>query len=628
MEAGSIDHQILASWIADGCPGPRSDAAKVTGIEVRPRRRVGVHGFRQQLRVVAAYSDGTQRDVTAWAKYDSLDKSTASVSDSGLISVVGQGQAPIMVRFRGQAETVMVIAPLVDSIDLAGFQQKNFVDKWAAEKFRQLGIPPSPLCDDATFLRRAFLDTIGTLPSPERAIRFLDSKNPKKRSELVDELLGLTGDPKRDVHKDSYAAFSTLRWSDLVHNTTTKLGELAMWSMNGWMNKSFRDNKPFDRFVSEIITARGSLHADTPAGYYQIFKTSEERCEATAQLFLGVRLMCAKCHHHPFESYGQDDYYGMAAYFARVQTKNTAEFGINGLEFVVYTRPDGEVGHPKTGKIMSPVPLGGKPTDNPRDRRIALAAWLTSPDNTYFRRNIVNRYVKYMLGRGLVEPVDDLRQTNPPTNPELMEALAADLAEHKFDIKHLLRTIMNSRLYQLSSQPTDANASDTKFYSHFVVKRLTAEQLLDAIDHAAGTQTKFETDRRATLPLGTRAIELPDAEYKGYFLKTFGKPRRVDSCECERVSDPSLAQTLHLLNGDTVSVKVADKNGRIAKLLAAKTPHEQIVEQLYLSTICRRPNDLEQTALQKAFSARPSPGDFYEDLLWGLINSKEFLFVH
>ncbi|MCA9182908.1 MAG: DUF1553 domain-containing protein, partial [Planctomycetales bacterium] len=345
--------------------------------------------------------------------------------------------------------------------------------------------------------------------------------------------------------------------------------------------------------------------------------------EATSQLFLGVRLECAKCHHHPFEVYSQADYYGMAAFFSRVGSKNSEEFGLFGRDTVVTVRESGDVSHPRTRQRMQPTVLGGDTVDHPLDRRIPLARWLAGPDNAFFAKSVVNRYMRFLLGTGLVEPVDDMRSTNPASNEELLDALAADLVEHEFNLKHLIRTIMTSRLYSLSSEPTAENRNDNRFYSHYNVKRLTAEPLLDAIDHATGTTTKFPS-----LPLGTRAIELPDAEYPSHFLNTFAKPKRVSVCECERPLDANLAQALHTLNGDTVALKLADKSGLVATLVAQELPHEDIVNELYLNALCRLPTESEVRIAGELLSQGTPAAESYQDLLWALINSKQFLFVY
>ena len=623
LEEGSLAHQVLLKWIAQGAPGPAKEEAKVVSLEIFPKRRNGAIGTKQQLRILANYSSGDKVDVTQWSLFDSMDDAVVSVDSDGLAAIIGRGQGPVMVRYRGQAEIVMLVSPYSDDTELPGWQNNNFVDELAAAKFRELGLQPSGLCDDPTFLRRAYLDAIGCLPTLDQTNAFLASTDPNKRKVLIDQLLGLTGDPQQDVHGNAWSAYWALKWADLIRASSKNLQEQGMWSMYNWLKDSMRTNKPFDQFVREMITAQGSVYMSGPANYYRIANNPADLAESTAQIFLGIRLQCAKCHHHPFEKYGQEDYYGLAAFFSRVSTKNSQEFGLFGRESVVMVRSSGSVRHPRTGQVIPPTPLEGEPVDDPLDLRRPLAVWLTSPENKFFARNVVNRYMSYFLGSGLVEPVDDLRATNPPSNPELMDALSEHLVKNRFDVKQLVRVIMNSRLYQLESQPTAQNSSDRRYYSHYLVKRIAAEPLLDAIDVAAGTQTKFKN-----LPLGTRAIELPDSEYPDYFLNTFGKPRRVITCECERVADPNLAQTLHILNGDLVSNKISEGGGRVAKLVKAKKTHDEIVTELYLASLCRKPRPEELQASQKLLQDSPTPISFYEDLLWALINSKEFLFVH
>jgi hypothetical protein len=622
LAPGGVDYQILRAWIASGAPGPQQDDAEPLKLHVFPAQRQTSPGALQQLRVEAEYADGSRRDVTAFAKYASMDDGVVSVAPTGMVTVVGKGQSPVMIIFDGQVNISLFVVPYAEQVKLAGWQNNNFIDELAAAKFRELGIEPSPLCDDATFLRRAYFDAIGTLPTPEETLAFLESAEPDKRTKLIDRLLGLTGDPAQDIYNDAYAAYWSLKWSDLLRNNSAALGEQGMWAMHNWIKEAFRTNRPFDEFVRELITARGSLYSVGPANYFRVNKDASSLAEATAQTFLGVRMECAKCHHHPFEKYSQDDYYGLAAFFARVGTKRSEEFGLFGGEQVVVVSDAGEVRHPQTGKNVAPKPLDATAEDNPLDRRIPLAAWLTSPENEFFADSVVNRYMSYLLGKGLVEPVDDLRSTNPPSNPPLMKALAEHFVENGYDLKQLLRTIMNSRLYQLDSQPTPENAADERFFSHYGVKRLTAEPLSDAIDRVTLVQTKFKN-----LPLGTRAIELPDAEYPDYFLNTFAKPRRVSVCECERVADANLAQALHTLNGDLLTNKIADKNGRIAKLLVAKKPHQEIVTELYLCALNRLPTDAERAASDAFLAESISPAECYQDLLWALLNSKQFLFV-
>ncbi|MFO1064045.1 MAG: DUF1549 and DUF1553 domain-containing protein [Pirellulales bacterium] len=619
----STEHQMLRRWIQAGAPKPTQPEAVVERLEVTPAQRVGRVGYSQQLRVTAHYQDGSSRDVTPLTLFDTLDTGIVNVIRSGKATTCGQGQTSVMVRYEGRTAIATFIVPYSTEPHPSTWQNNNYVDELAAVKFRDLGLEPSPLCDDATFVRRAFLDAVGSLPDPQTVTTFLESTDAKKREQLVDRLLGLTGDPALDIYNDRYSALWTLRWSDLIRNNSDSLGEQGMWAMHNWIRQSFRENKPFDRFVYELVTAKGSIYSNGPANYFRVHPDSSTLTEATSQLFMGLRLECAKCHQHPFESISQSDYYSMAAFFSRVASKNSEEFGLFGRETVVMVRPSGEVNHPKTGKKMAPTPLRGEPMENELDRRIPLAEWLTAPSNPYFARSVVNRYVGFLLGAGLVEPVDDMRSTNPPSNAALIDALTEDFVKHQFNLKHLIRTIMTSRLYQLSSQPTKQNATDSRYYSRFNVKRLTAEPLLDAIDHATGVPTKFPN-----LPLGTLAIELPDAEYPDYFLTTFAKPKRVSVCSCERSPDANLAQALHTLNGETLMNKIASKQGRVSKLIEAGKPHEEIVRELYLAAMCRLPSTAELEASQEILKQSATPQDAYQDLLWALINSKQFLFVH
>jgi hypothetical protein len=623
LNVGSVDYQILAQWLANGASRPNAKATEVTALSIEPSRRVGPAGYTQQLRVTAKYSDGRSADVTHWAKFDSMDEGVVAVTADGRVRTVGKGQGTVLARFEGQAAVAAFVVPHADQVGLPGWADQNIIDTLAAAKFRQIGIVPSGLCDDATFLRRASLDVTGTLPTPDEARAFLDSTDPDKRKKLVDRLLGLTGDPALDVHGNDYAAYWALKWSDLIRSNSAAIGEQGMWALHNWLKESFRQNKPFDKLVRELVTAKGSTFSNGPANYFRIANNPQELTEATSQLFLGVRLQCAKCHNHPYEPITQTDYYAFAAFFARVGNKRSQEFGLFGDETVILNRSDGEVSHPRTGKVLQPTPLGGQPVSGAADRRLALSDWLTAKDNRYFARNLANRLFAYLMGRGLVEPIDDLRATNPASNPELLDALADHLVKSGFDQKQLLKLILNSRLYQLDSQPTKANATDTKFFSHYDVKRLPAEVLLDAIDRATGTQTKFQK-----VPLGTRAIELPDAKYNNYFLSTFGKPRREAVCECERVSEPNLAQALHTLNGDVIEAKIADARGRIALLMNAKKSPDEIVTELYLATVTRRPTAGELAACRELLKETGDAKAFYQDLLWSLLNTKQFQFVH
>ena len=622
LKEGTMMYNTLVDWLKSGASAPASDPNEVVSIELFPKRRVATVGSKQQLRVVALYEDDTRRDVTQLARYDSLDEGMLAVTGTGQITTNGQGQAGVMVRFEGKAEICMVTTPFSEAPELTDWKSNNFVDEFAIAKFEELGIAPSAICDDARFVRRAYLDAIGSLPTPEEVSAFVSKEDPTKREKLIDQLLGLTGDPTLDIYNDRYSAYWTLKWSDLIRNSTDNLGEQGMWALHNWIRESFRVNKRLDAFVKEIITAKGSLYMNGPANYYQINKNPTALTEATSQLFMGIRLECAKCHHHPFESFSQADYYGMAAFFSRVGTKNSEEFGLFGRERVVIVQPSGEARHPRTGKNMVPTVLHGEEMEHPLDRRIPLAKWLASPDNPWFAKSIVNRYMSYLLGRGLVEPVDDLRSTNPATNKEMFEALATYLEENQYDVKQLVKVIMNSRLYQLSSQPTELNKSAGKFYAFYKVKRIAAEPLLDAINTATGTTVKF-----TNLPLGTRAIELPDTNYNNYFLKTFGKPRRVSVCECERAPDENLAQALHTLNGDTINSKIDAKDGRLNKLITAEKTDEEIITALFIATWSRTPTEQELTVCKEIVAEAGQRNEGLGDVLWALINAKEFIYV-
>ncbi|MCA9210911.1 MAG: DUF1553 domain-containing protein, partial [Planctomycetales bacterium] len=623
----SYEYNLLLEWVRSGMPGPQKDAAKVVDLLVEPPTRVYRSGETQQLRVTAVFSDGRRQDVTQRAIYDSMSEAVVSVTPSGLMKAEDSGQAPVMVRYLGQAKISLVVVPFTgaDPAELASYTPNNFIDELALKKWRQLGLSPAPLCSDETFVRRVFLDALGTLPPPQRVEQFLTSTEADKREQLVDEVLGLTGDPNRDVWVNEWSAYWALKWGDLIRNNRNDLGDGGMWSMYNWTRAALRENKPVDRFVRELITAEGSVFESGPANYYKIATKADDLAEATAQVFLGVRLQCAKCHHHPFEVYSQEDYYSLAAFFTRVTTKASSDFGALGGDTVVMIRRSGDIRHPRTGQTMTPTPLMGEPIDpaQVRDLRRPLAEWLTSPDNDLFARNLANRFWSYYLGAGLVEPVDDMRATNPATNPELLDALAEYFVEQRFDLRQLMRAIMTSRVYQLSSTPHPQNPTAGRFYTHYNVKRLPAEVLLDAIDFACGTQEKF-----TGIPLGTRAIELPDPNFTSYFLDTMGRPQRVITCECERTTDPNLAQVLHIANGDVLSRKISDAKGHVAELLTREMSDEPAIRDLYLRTFSRPPTADEQSIAQETIAAATNRREGFEDLLWALCNSREFLFNH
>ena len=615
LHVNSNAYNLLKRWLADGVPEPNRDDPIVTDIRVWPQHRIMQPKEEQQILVQATWEDGVTRDVTEWAQFDTLNEGVAVVTPDGKVTAKEHGETHIMVRFCGQATVVQITLPYKKLEKAPDFTPNNFIDEKLLAKWKDLGLTPSPGCDDATFFRRIHLDAIGTLPAPKDVEAFLADKSPDKRKKAIDKVL----------NRPEFVDFWALKWGDLLSINRTKMQDRGMWSFHNWVRGSIRDGKPVDQLAREIITAEGSTFTEGPANYFMTSRSPTDWAETTSQVFLGVRIGCAKCHHHPFEKWSQDDYYGMSAFFVRLGTKNSQEFGLFGRETVVYLKDTGEQSHPRKGGVVKPRPLDGKESDDPLDRRVKLAEWITSNDNPFFARNIVNRFWGYTMGRGLVEPLDDVRATNPASNPELLDALAEDFVKHKYDLKHLLRTIMNSKAYQLSWQSTEGNQMDAQniHFTRFTVRRMSAEQMADAIDNVTGTQTKYPG-----LPLGTRAIQLPDSEVKSFFLDTFGKPARKITCECERTTQPNIAQAMHLLNGDFLNRKLADANGRVAKLIKAKTKVPDIVRTLYLVTLSRPPRPEELTRGQKWITDAPNVREGTQDLLWVLVNSREFSLNH
>jgi hypothetical protein len=613
MEVDSPAYRLLTLWLEQGAPGPHEEDPRVVGIKVFPEHRLMEPGQEQQLAVMAALSDGSESDVTRDARFDTLNEAVATVRPSGLAKTVGKGEANIMVRYQGQAAMSRLTVPFAREKPFP-FPTGNIIDARAADRWRELGLTPSPLCTDAEFLRRAMLDVIGTTPTPDDVEDFLADNDPDKRIRLVDRLLD----------RPEYVDFWTLKWGDLLRVNSEKLGAQGMLAFNLWLREAFRANMPVNRMVDELVTAQGSIYSNGPANFFRIASSPDDLAETTAQVFMGVRLQCAKCHHHPFESYGQDDYYALAAYFARVRTKGSDEFGLFGREQVVYVAKSGEVRQPRSGKTMAPRPLGGSAVDDPVDRRRALAKWLTSENRHWLAKNVVNRYWGYLMGKGLVNPIDDLRATNPPTNPELLDAMAGAFIASGYDLKALLRLILTSRVYALSALTTPDNRLDTMFFTHYTIKRLTAEQLLDAIDAATGTVEKFPK-----LPAGTRAISVPDSTYTSFFLDTFGRPLRAIACECERSSDPNLSQALNLMNGELLNRKLFQADGRLSRMLKdPKLTDPGLARRLYLLTFNRPPTEAETARAGTIFTDAPSRQAGAQDLFWALLNSQEFLFNH
>jgi Protein of unknown function (DUF1553)/Protein of unknown function (DUF1549) len=618
----SIPADILRAWLSEGLQDDPPTLPALQRIEVVPGSRVLHEPARwQQLAVRAHFADGSVRDVTRLTVFTGSDSAVADVTNTGLVQFGQSGEAAILCRYLDEMASVR----LTYLQPRPGFAWSdppvnNYVDRHVFAKLRLLSLQPSDACTDAEFVRRVYLDACGILPTPEETQAFLGGKEADKRAKLIDALL----------ERPEYADFWTLKWSDVLRSNRKAIQVKGIHAFQHWLRGHLVRNTPFDAVVRELLTANGNTFANPPANYYRIAQDPQNLAETTAQLFFGIRMQCAKCHNHPFERWTQDDYYSMAAFFARVRhKKDVTEPGVNkqGAEAAEYIYSDraGEVVQPRTGKVMPPKFMGGGVANVPpgHDRREVLAAWLTSGDNAFFARSVVNRVWYHLLGRGIVDPVDDFRDSNPSANDELLDALARDFVAHRFDVKHLVRVILNSRTYQLSAQTNETNKDDNKYFSHAVTKLLSAEQLLDAICAVTEVPEKF-----AGLPLGTRAVQLPDGEVNHVFLKTFGQPGRELACECEREGDSNLAQALQLINGPTINDKVRNPNNRLGKLLARKLTDAEVLNQLYLAGLSRLPEDGEVKAALEHVARAADKRKAWEDVQWALINSKEFLFRH
>ncbi|MDB5338134.1 MAG: Protein of unknown function (DUF1553)/Protein of unknown function [Planctomycetaceae bacterium] len=612
--ADSTSYRILREWMARGMPGPQAADPHVARLEVTSLERPLQLGEQMQLQVRVVWSDGSAQDATPWVLYESNSDRVAQVSSAGLITVRGAGRAAVTVRHLGQVAAVPVTVPYAALADFPALPRQNFIDDLAIEEWKKLGLLPAGLATDSEFARRVHLDLSGTLPQVDELRSFLDSSDPDKRSKLIDKLLD----------RPEFVDFWALKWADLLRAHRRSLGDKGLRSFTSWLRQALRDNWPADKIVRALVTAKGNLYNEGPVAFYFVDRTPEDLAETTAQVFLGLRMQCAKCHHHPFDVFSQDDYYGLAAFFARVQRKDTKESGAFGGAQSIRIGATGTVTHPGTGQVITPRTLGSvAEVPDANDPRVTLANWITSRDNPYFARNIVNRYWGYLFGRGLVDPIDDLRPTNPPSHPALLDALTRDFVQHNFDLKHLLRTMCNSRTYQLASEVAPERDADGMFFTHRRPRRLPAEILLDAINQTAGVDEAFENS-----PKGTRAIALSDPSAASYFLDIFGRPRRTSTCECERRSQPDLIQVLHLSNSEKMHAKLADPAGRVARLLAANQNDTQIIDELYMAALSRLPTAEERTNVARLITAAPSRKEGLEDLLWALINSAEFVFLH
>jgi hypothetical protein len=628
LDPDSDDYRLLVRWMAQGMPYGSTNDPTVDRIEVLPKERVMSLGGEQQLVVLARYTDGAVEDVTRSALYEPNDKDMARADEAGHVKLFQQpGDVAVMVRYQAKVAVFRATIPLgapVESLPAP----KNFIDELVFKKLRTVGMPPSDLCDGATFIRRATIDIAGRLPTPDETQRFLSNSDATRRDKLIDQL----------IDSPDYADYFANKWSALFRNKRADGSQArGTYAFHSWVRDSLLANKPFDQFVREILAASGDIGQNPPVAWYRQVRESTAQLEDTAQLLLGQRLQCAQCHHHPYEKWSQNDYYSFAAFFSRVGRKVGSQ---PGEEVIFHKRGAAEAVNKKTKAPVKPAGLGAplpslSPDDDPRQ---ALVDWMTSKDNRYFAKSLVNRYWKHFLNRGLVEPEDDMRETNPPTNPELLDALANRFVASGYDLKNLVRTICRSQTYQLSALPNQFNAVDKQNYSRYYPKRLTAEVLFDAVNQVTQSENKWDG-----LPAGTRAVCLPDNSFNAnaYFLQVFGRPESASACECERSQDASLAQSLHLLNSKDIQAKVSDDKARAAALAtdSARSDDDK-VRELYRWAFSRDPKAEElQTAkahlekgANKSSDEKGNPVNgrrqAYEDIVWALLNTKEFLFNH
>jgi hypothetical protein len=614
IEPDSPSYRLIRRWVEQGMPYGADTDPKVTHITVSPGERILSRGGAQQISVTAHFSDGKTQDVTRTTQFDSNDGEMAGVNVTGLVSTNQlTGSVAIMARYQGHVGVFRATIPLGAEIKSLP-PTRNFIDELVFAKLKKLGLPPSGICDDATYLRRVMVDICGRLPTLEESEAFIKEADPNKRDRLVNNLLD-SGD---------YAENFANKWSAILRNKRRNdQDKPATFAFHEWIRESLLDNAPYDQFVRAIVSATGEPGKNPPAAWYREVKDASAQVEDTAQLFLGLRIQCARCHHHPFEKWSQQDYYGVAAFFSQVGRKKGDR---NDSDRIYHRVGTATATNPKTNQGVKPTGLGAPALEIAPDvdPRIALADWMSDPANPFFAKALVNRYWKHFFSRGLVDPEDDMRVTNPASNPELLDALAKNFLEKKYDLKDLVRTICTSTTYQLSAEPNEYNKDDKNNFSRYYPKRLAAESLLDAIDQLTGTTTQFNG-----VPVGTRAVELPDNGFNSYFLTVFGKPESSSACECERSGEANLAQSLHLLNSGEIQNKLTAGDGRAQKLSGdANRAHELRVRELYLLAFSREPLPEEMGIAMAYINKQKEPKRAYEDLVWALMNTKEFLFNH
>lgn len=623
FDKDSDAYRTLATWIRTGMVFRAENEPALETLETLPRERTYRKSATQHLLVRGHYADGSVRDVTALATFDSNDKEIASVSEGGFVRIGKTGgQAVIVARFMGLVGASQVMVPadrLLPESQYAPLRANNFIDELAYARFKQLGLFPSDGCSDAEFLRRSSLDAVGILPDPSEARAFLADTDPLKREKLIDRLLA----------HPLFADYWANKWADLLRPNPDRVGVKSVYLLDQWLRESFRGNKPYDQFAREILLAEGNTHRFGPAVIFRDRREPADLATMFSQLFLGVRLDCAKCHHHPNEKWGQDDFYQMAAFFGPLKQKGAGiSPPISGGNETFYFAPGKDVKHPVTGAVMAPRPPDGplmEVAENSDPRRV-LAEWMTSADNPFFARAIVNRVWAEFFGKGIVDPVDDFRLSNPPAHPALLQALTQELVEKKFDLKSLMRTIMSSRLYQLSSTPNEWNRTDSRNFSRAYRRRLPAEVMADALADVTGVPDSYEG-----MPPGSRAVQAWTYKINSRTMDAFGRPNASSDCPCERDARPSIVQSLHLMNSRSLHAKLAntETGSRVQKLVSSELAPLEIVAELYLACYSRLPTDEESQIATATFSAEDATRrSATEDVLWALLNSAEFVFNH
>jgi hypothetical protein len=616
MKPGDDNYQLIVAWIRQGMPYGVATDPVVTKIEVVPNHRVMTKRSTQRLRVTATYSDGHTEDVSRYAQFQSNYEDVGAVDVTGKVSAgTYSGEAAIMARYQGQVAVFRATVPNDRPIENPpAFAGRNFIDTHMQRKWQELNIAPSAATNDNQFIRRVCVDLIGKLPSPEAVQKFVASTDSQKREKLIDELLS----------SYDYSSFMALKWGAVLQNKRGAFGEYVYGThaMSLWLKDAFYHDMPYDQFVRTVLTATGTPEVTPPVIWFRSVRTPEENVDNVSQLFLGTRIQCARCHHHPFEKWSQDDYWGLAAFFSRLGRKEFVKFASGQPNEAVYVMRTGGVSNPKTGQPAKPKGLDSPALEVPpgEDPRQRLVDWMADPKNPMFARALVNRLWGHFFGKGLVDPIDDMRVTNPATNPELLDALAEDFIKSGFRVKHTIRTICSSATYQLSSEPTANNIHDKYNFARYYPRRLQAEVLLDAIDFVTESPTNLG------FPQEMRTVDLPDEQVGSYFLDIFGRPQRQSSCECERSSEANLSQALHLLNSNEIQGKLGNGSGRAAKLAADKRPDQEKITELFMVFFARPPKPEELKAALDHILAEQNKSVAYQNIIWALLNTKEFLF--